>query len=236
MHWSVCPCASKILIVIKYQGVSQSCFSMFWKITSKLCLGNWDENFSRKPIIVSGFIRGKLDEPLYCCSLNFFINSTLLLYQFVVLIIALLVETFAAELALIGLISGVYSDVSIQCRTPFERLTTELAFVGFLLSVNYLVPAQSAGLTKAFPAHVADEGSDAGVHRHVSGQVVVGIEHCCTPCTWTPSAWQWPTGHAPNAGHHYVGHALRCSQLVALQGTDIMGRLTNCQGLAEGKI
>ena len=139
MHWSVCPCASKILIVIKYQGVSQSCFSMFWKITSKLCLGNWDENFSRKPIIVSGFIRGKLDEPLYCCSLNFFIDSTLLLYQFVVLIIALLVETFAAELALIGLISGVYSDVCIQCRTFIERLTTELAFMGFLLSVNYLV-------------------------------------------------------------------------------------------------
>lgn len=45
------------------------------------------------------------------------------------------------------------------------------------LCVDDFVPAQCAGLSEAFPAHFADEGPRAGVHRHVSGQIIMGVKN-----------------------------------------------------------
>ena len=45
------------------------------------------------------------------------------------------------------------------------------------LSVDDLVAAERARLPEAFPAHLADERTRAGVHGHVASEVVVGVEH-----------------------------------------------------------
>lgn len=45
------------------------------------------------------------------------------------------------------------------------------------LRVDDFVSAESAGLAEAFPAHFTHEGSGPGVHRHVSGQVVVRVKN-----------------------------------------------------------
>lgn len=37
--------------------------------------------------------------------------------------------------------------------------------------------AQSAGLSEAFTAHFTHEGPGSGVHRHVSGQVVMRVKN-----------------------------------------------------------
>ena len=37
--------------------------------------------------------------------------------------------------------------------------------------------AERARLPEAFPAHLADERTRAGVHGHVASEVVVGVEH-----------------------------------------------------------
>ena len=37
--------------------------------------------------------------------------------------------------------------------------------------------AQRAGLTETFPAHFTHEGPGPGVHRHVSGQIVMGVKN-----------------------------------------------------------
>lgn len=48
------------------------------------------------------------------------------------------------------------------------------------LRVDDLVPAQRAGLTESFPAHFTHEGPSSGVHRHVSGQVVMRVKYLRT--------------------------------------------------------
>lgn len=45
------------------------------------------------------------------------------------------------------------------------------------------VPAQSAGLPEAFPAHFAHEGPRARVYGHVSRQIIVCIEYLATHFT-----------------------------------------------------
>lgn len=45
------------------------------------------------------------------------------------------------------------------------------------LRVDDFVSAQRACLPETFPAHFADEGARAGVHGHVSGQVVVRVKN-----------------------------------------------------------
>lgn len=45
------------------------------------------------------------------------------------------------------------------------------------LSVDNLVPAKCAGLPEAFAAHFAHKGPGAGVHRHVSGQIIMSVKN-----------------------------------------------------------
>ena len=45
------------------------------------------------------------------------------------------------------------------------------------------MPAQRAGLAESLAAHFAHEGPGPGVHRHVSGQVVVRVKNLRTTQT-----------------------------------------------------
>lgn len=97
--------------------------------------------------------------------------------QLVILVVPLLVETFPAELADERLEVGVYTPMGVQGGASVERFPACRTFVRFVLRVYDLVPAEGAGLTESLAADFADERTCAGVHGHVSGQVVVGVEH-----------------------------------------------------------
>lgn len=70
--------------------------------------------------------------------------------------------------------------MGVQCGTSVKCLATGFAFVRLLARVDYLVTTQSAGLPEALAAYFADEWSGSSMHWHVSGQVVMGIEHLTT--------------------------------------------------------
>lgn len=97
--------------------------------------------------------------------------------ELVVLVVALLVESLAAELAGEGLVAGVDARVRVERRAAVERFTARVARVRFLLGVYDLVSAERGRLAEPLAADLADERSCSGVHGHVPGQVVVGVEH-----------------------------------------------------------
>lgn len=97
--------------------------------------------------------------------------------QFVILVVALLVKALAAELADERLEIGVNARVSVEGGAAVERLAAGHALVRFLGGVYDLVPAQGARLPEALTADLADERPGARVHRHMSRQVVVRVEH-----------------------------------------------------------
>lgn len=97
--------------------------------------------------------------------------------QFVILVVPLLVEAFAADVADERLVVVVYAPVGVQGRAAVESFVTGRTFVRLLRRVDDLVPAQGARLAKTFSADLADEWPGACVNRHVSGQVVVRVEH-----------------------------------------------------------
>lgn len=97
--------------------------------------------------------------------------------KLVILVVALLVEAFIAVLADERLEVRVYAPVRVQGGATVESFAAGRALVRLLRRVDDLVPAQGARLAEAFPADLADERPGARVHRHVSGQVVVGVEH-----------------------------------------------------------
>lgn len=45
------------------------------------------------------------------------------------------------------------------------------------LRVDDLMPAERAGLSEALAAHFAHKGPGPGVHRHVSGQIIMCIKY-----------------------------------------------------------
>lgn len=100
--------------------------------------------------------------------------------QLVVLVVSFLVEAFPAELADKRFVPCVDPHVSVERRTSVEGFPTLVAFVRLFLCVDDLVSAQRAGLPKSFPAHFTHEGPGPGVHRHVSGQVVMRIKNLST--------------------------------------------------------
>jgi hypothetical protein len=48
---------------------------------------------------------------------------------------------------------------------------------GTYLGVDNFVPAERAGLAKAFTTDFAHERSGSGVNRHVAGEVIVSVKH-----------------------------------------------------------
>lgn len=74
--------------------------------------------------------------------------------ELVVLVVALLVKSFAAVFARVRLVAGVYPRMRIQCRTPVERLTTNSASVRLFFGVYDLVAAQRGCLSETFAAYL----------------------------------------------------------------------------------
>lgn len=97
--------------------------------------------------------------------------------QFVVLVVALLVESFAAMFADERLESGVNAHMSVERRGSVERLAASRTFVRLFGRVDYLVAAQSRRLAETFAADFANERTSSRVHRHVTCQVVMGVEN-----------------------------------------------------------
>lgn len=97
--------------------------------------------------------------------------------QLVVLVVALLVKALAAELADERLEVGVDARVGVQGGAPVEGLAAGHAFVRLLSGVDDLVSTEGARLPETFAADFADERPGARVHRHVSREVVVRVEH-----------------------------------------------------------
>ena len=97
--------------------------------------------------------------------------------QLVVLVVALLMEALAAELADERLESGVDAHVRVERRAAVERLAARVTLVRLVGRVDDLVAAQGRRLPESLAAHLADEGPRARVHRHVARQVVVSVEH-----------------------------------------------------------
>lgn len=97
--------------------------------------------------------------------------------ELVVLVVALLVESLAAELAGEGLVAGVDAGVRIERRAAVERFTARVARVRFLLGVYDLVSAERGRLAEPLATDLADERSCSCVYGHVPSQVVVGVEY-----------------------------------------------------------
>jgi len=96
--------------------------------------------------------------------------------ELVVLVVSFLVEAFPTKLAHPRLVVLVYPDVGVESGRPVEGFATCVAFVWLFGGVDDLVATEGGGLAKPFATHLAYEGSGPRVHRHVSGEVVVGVE------------------------------------------------------------
>lgn len=97
--------------------------------------------------------------------------------ELVILVVALLVEALAAELADERLEIGVDARVGVEGGAAIEGLAARHALVRLLGGVDDLVPAESARLAETLAADLADERPGARVHRHVSRQIVMRVEH-----------------------------------------------------------
>jgi len=74
--------------------------------------------------------------------------------ELVVLVVALLMEPFAAVFARVRLVPGVYPRVGVQRRAPVKGLAADGARVRLFLGVDDLVTAQRGRLPEAFAAHL----------------------------------------------------------------------------------
>lgn len=123
-------------------------------------------------------VKGEIVDLVECLAADVTLECFLVVVrQFVIFVVALLVESFATILALVRLVSGMDSDMGVEGRAPVECLAAKLTLVWLLRGVDDLVPAQGRGLSESFSANLADKWPGPGVNRHVSGEVVVGVEH-----------------------------------------------------------
>lgn len=97
--------------------------------------------------------------------------------ELVILVVTLLVKALTAELADKRFKIGMYARVGIEGGATIESLAARHALVRLFSGVDDLVPAKSARLTEAFAANLADKWPGARVHRHVSRQIVMRVEH-----------------------------------------------------------
>ena len=77
----------------------------------------------------------------------------------VVFIVSLLVEALPAEFTDVRSISLVNPHVGVEGGASIEGLSAGRTLVRFFRSVNNFMSAQSRGLTKPFPANLADKRS-----------------------------------------------------------------------------
>ena len=96
--------------------------------------------------------------------------------QSVVLVVALLVESFAAVLAYEGLESLMDAQVGVQSGGAVEGLSTRSTFVWLLGGVDDLVSAQGTGLSEALVADLTNERPSTRMDRHVPREIVVSVE------------------------------------------------------------
>lgn len=96
--------------------------------------------------------------------------------QFVVLVVPLLMETFAAVLTHERLESGMNSDVRVEGGGTVESLTACGALVRLLCRVDDFVPAKSGRLPESFATDFTDEWTSARVNWHVPGQIVMRVK------------------------------------------------------------
>lgn len=89
--------------------------------------------------------------------------------EFVVFVVAFLMETFATELANKWFIAGMYASVCIEGRGAIESFTTGLAFVGFFGSVYDFMTTQRGRLSETFATDFAHKGTGSSMHWHMSG-------------------------------------------------------------------
>lgn len=94
-----------------------------------------------------------------------------------ILVVALLVKSFATVFARVRLVPGVYPSMRVQRRTPVERFSANGARVRLFFGVYDLVAAQRGRLSEAFAANLANERSGACVNWHVSRQVVMSVKN-----------------------------------------------------------
>lgn len=95
---------------------------------------------------------------------SFIANVTLVglftrMSQTMILVIALLMESFPTKFTYPWFVSVVNPHVRVECGASVERLATSEAFVWLLICVNNLVSAQSGGLSEPFPTDFAHERS-----------------------------------------------------------------------------
>ena len=76
-----------------------------------------------------------------------------------VLVIALLMESFPTKFTYPWFVSVVNPHVRVECGASVERFATSETFVWLLICVNDLVSAQSGGLSESFPTDFAHERS-----------------------------------------------------------------------------
>ena len=86
----------------------------------------------------------------------------------VVLVVPLLVEPLAAELAYPGPVPLVDPHVGVEGGASVEGLSARLALVRLLVRVDDLVAAERRGLAEALATHFTDEGSRACEIRNVN--------------------------------------------------------------------
>jgi hypothetical protein len=75
----------------------------------------------------------------------------------VILVVALLVEAFPAELARVRSVALVYPHMRVQRRAAVEGLSARLALVRLIVRVDDLVAAQSRRLAESLSAHFANK-------------------------------------------------------------------------------
>lgn len=92
--------------------------------------------------------------------------------QLVVLVVALLVEALAAELADERFEAGVNADVRVERRRAVEGLAAGGALVRLVRRVDDLVPAQRRRLPESFSAHLISHSNSTQMHSYFNTLII----------------------------------------------------------------
>jgi len=129
-------------------------------------------------VVVRVHVEGEIVDLMECLVANVALVRLLAaVRELVILVVALLVKTLAAELTDEWLKVGVYARVGVEGGAAVEGLAAGHALVRLLGGVDDLVPAQGARLPETLAADLADERPGARVNRHMPRQIVMRVEH-----------------------------------------------------------